>query len=456
MKNNALKFIFVFILSIIFVGNVNARSVTLEEIADAFNANPAVGEYKVLAQWKEISAVAINVENILHISYTDMNDRVSGISYKLNGNILSFDHLVGDEQITASLLADSIGKLQGYEYGEVIENFNTYDEGIRYYSVENEGFEMHSNDSYFSTKMDITKKIPMLYYITVDDLNILKIVVDNNEPGNQQGITEKFNYNFIIAPIENEINITETGGLTNNAYMSILSALKVMYGDKVVEYFKDNYAAIEPEFTVTFGGFSVKIVDNNIKITIDNEFIADVVTRTEYIGEVVDYGKKTISLDLSNGKTYKIASDESEFDSDIAFFIKCVLMSASMEEETSGNLIYFNIVDGNIVVGNKDKSLFKLVVNEDSSIVLSSTNNEVDKTSVSAINDNILTMERDLTSKRDHFRYGKYTVITNITYGKDALNPDTSDNINISVMLLVISIIGIIAVAIYSKKKSFN
>ena len=455
-KNNTLKFIFAFVLSIIFVGNVNARSVTLEEIADAFNANPAVDEYKVLVQWKEISAVARNTENILHISYTDMNDHISGISYKLNGNILSFDHLVGDEQITASLLADSIGKLQGYEYGDVIENFNTYDEGVRYYSVENEGFEMHSNDSYFSTKMDITKKIPMLYYITDDELDILKTIVDSKEPGNQSGETDHFHYNFIINPSKNEIDITETGGLTNNAYMSILSVLKVMYGDKVVEYFKENYTKIDPDFSVDFGGFSINIVDNNIKITIDNEYIADVVTRTEYIGEIVDHGKKTISLDLSNGKTYKIDSDASVSDSDVAFFIKYVLEPIAIGVEAPDNTIYFNIVDGKIVVGNKDNNLFKLVINDDFSIIISSTNNDVDKTSVSAINDNAIAMEYDLTSEREHFRYGKYTVTTNITYGKDAVNPDTSDNININVMVLVISIIGIMAITVDSNKKSVN
>ena len=229
-----------------------------------------------------------------------------------------------------------------------------------------------------------------------------------------------------------------------------------MYGDKVVEYFKENYTKIDPEFSVDFGGFSINIVDNNIKITIDNEYIADVVTRTEYIGEIVDHGKKTISLDLSNGKTYKVDSDASVSDSDVAFFIKYVLEPIAIGVEAPDNTIYFNIVDGKIVVGNKDNSLFKLVINDDLSIIISSTNNDVDKTSVSAINDNAIAMEYDLTSEREHFRYGKYTVTTNITYGKDAVNPDTSDNINISVLLLVISIIGIIAITIYSKKKSFN
>ena len=75
-KKNILKFIFAFVLSIIFVGNVNARSVTLEEIANAFNSNPAVGEYKVLVQWKEISAVALNAENILHISYLKILEKI--------------------------------------------------------------------------------------------------------------------------------------------------------------------------------------------------------------------------------------------------------------------------------------------------------------------------------------------------------------------------------------------
>lgn len=455
-KNNILKLLFAFVLSIIFMGNVNARNVTLQEIADAFNANPAVEEYKQLVQWKEISADVIEAENVLHISYKNKNDQITGISYKLNGNILSYDHLVDDEEITASLLADSIGKLQGYEYGDVILSFNTYDEDIKSYTVENEGFEMHSNDSYSSAKMDITKKIPLLYYIKVDDLDILKTIVDSKEPGNQSGETDHFHYNFIINPSKNEIDITETDGLTNNAYMSILSVLKVMYGDKVVEYFKENYTEIDSEFSVDFGGFSIRIVDNNIKITIDNEYIADVVTRTEYIGEIVDHGKKTISLDLSNGKTYKIDSEASVSDSDVAFFLKYVLEPIAIGGETSDNTIYFNIVNGKIVVGNKDKSLFKLVANEDKSMVLSSTNNEVDKTSVSAINDDAIAMEYDLTSEREHFRYGKYTVTTNITYGKDAVNPNTSDNINVSIVLLVTSIIGIIAITVYSKKKSFN
>lgn len=455
-KNNILKLLFAFVLSIIFMGNVNARNVTLQEIADAFNANPAVEEYKQLVQWKEISADVIEAENILHISYKNKNDQITGISYKLNGNILSYDHLVGDEEITAPLLADSIGKLQGYEYGDVILSFNTYDEDIKSYTVENEGFEMHSNDSYFSAKMDITKKIPLLYYITGDDLDILKTIVDSKEPGNQSGETDHFHYNFIINPSKNEIDITETDGLTNNAYMSILSVLKVMYGDKVVEYFKENYTEIDSEFSVDFGGFSIRIVDNNIKITIDNEYIADVVTRTEYIGEIVDHGKKTISLDLSNGKTYKIDSEASVSDSDVAFFLKYVLEPIAIGGEASDNTIYFNIVNGKIVVGNKDKSLFKLVANEDKSMVLSSTNNEVDKTSVSATNDDAIAMEYDLTSEREHFRYGKYTVTTNITYGKDAVNPNTSDNINVSIVLLVTSIIGIIAITVYSKKKSFN
>ena len=457
-KNNILKLLFAFVLSIIFIGNVNARNVTLQEIADSFNANPAVEEYKQLVQWKELSADVIEAENILHISYKNKNDQITGISYKLNGNILSCDHLVGDEEITASLLADSIGKLQGYEYGDVILSFNTYDEDIKSYTVEKEGFEMHSKASYSSAKMDITKKISLLYYIKVDELDILKKIVEDGENGNQSGFNSNgdIRYNFMIFSSESEINITETGGLTNNAYMSILSGLKVMYGDKVVDYFKENYTTIDSEFSVDFGGFSIRIVDNNIKITIDNEYIADVVTRTEYIGEIVDHGKKTISLDLSNGKTYKIDSEASVSDSDVAFFLKYVLEPMAIGGEASDNTIYFNIVNGKIVVGNKDKSLFKLVANEDKSMVLSSTNNKVDKTSVSAINDDAIAMEYDLTSEREHFRYGKYTVTTNITYGKDAVNPNTSDNINVSIVLLVTSIIGLSGAGLYIKKRRFN
>ena len=472
--------------------SVCAKNIKLEDIIKAFNNSNIVKSYEELLS-AEITALEYDYDtNNLKITLK-RNDDTTVINFKLEENILSNEQLTAIESIVACLLADTIGQVNGYEYGDVFNNFNMFFDEISNYVVENEGFEFKENGDNFSVKMDINKKIPLIpsseFYLKPDDFDMIKEFVEEKTSGNQSGKKAKLVYNVSLGENENEICIGEEDKTTESTYKSILSALEVMYGKKVVEHFKSIYPKISEGLT-ELDGFSIETgVDIDleespmykgtevVRVKIDNSYVNEILLRTEYIGETVECGDKTITLDFTKNSSYKLGLSDSVKSSDVAFLIKYILEPLFAEEENveiEDNIAYFNIVDGKIVVGDKNNSIFKIVISNEYLEILPSKT-DVDKTTVTIEYKDLLAKEYKENAKlEDQFRYGKYNVVVNIIYGKEqkisentvekaedtvqikeklSSNPKTGDTIMVWISLMIVSILGISGIVRFANKK---
>lgn len=450
MKNKFLiiSILLVFILIILSQTNVFAMNHTLEEVAESFNNSSTVKSYQDFGI--KMQAYTDETEpNVLSISLT-ISENTTIVNYELEGDILSYEHLTDDNILTAYFLADTIGQVNGYAYGEVLNNFNIFTEEISDYTIEKEGFEINENNSYYSVKMNINKKVPLIdestVYLKPSDLDTIKDIIDRNTVGNQSGKKSKLAYDVSFGNDESTICIGEKQENTESTYKSILSAIEVMYGKEVAGYFETEYPEFE-EGIAYHDGFTVECdvqIDTDeypifsdtkvVLVTIDNEYMKDVYLRTEFIGEEVDRGNKTITLDFTTNSSYKISLFSSVKSDDNAFFVKYILTpvvsESSVELADDEDTIYFNIVDGKIVVGDKNNSIFKAVVREEY-IELIPTITDVKKTTATLEYKKTEAVEYDECnySNHYHFRYGIYNVTANVVYGKAADNEETTKTI---------------------------
>ena len=422
--------------------NVFAITHTLEEIVEIFNNSSSVNDYEELFESEFIASTDESNSNVLSITIKTENGS-SKISFEKEGNILSNTHLDDENLVSAFLLADSIGQANGYKDGELINNFNMFVDEVYNYTVENEGFEVKEDEGNYSVKMDITKKVPLIdaseYYLKPEEFDYIKDIVDEGTTGNQTGRNSKFAYNLMVNEDENQIYIGEKDEITDSTYKSILSAIEVMYGEKIVEYFESIY----PELTegyMQLDGFTIDY-DTDIDleeqpiftgtkvvlVTIDNEYLKDEILRTEYIGETIKRGNKTIALDFTKNKSYKLGFFDEVSSSDAAFLFKYILEPVFEESEAElvDDTLYFNIINGKIVVGDKNNSIFKLVI-EDNYLEILPTKTDVEKTTVTAKHENVKALEYEEGKTQDHFRYGEYNVIVNVIYGNKVKEKTTT------------------------------
>lgn len=429
-------------VALIAANPVNAKTTTLEDVAKAFNESKSIKSIGELLEWKSISASYVEEEpNVLSISITDNEDFSSSISYELNGNILSYDHLVEDNYLTAYLVAESVNQVKGRKDGETLENINMFADEFEEFTVEGDGFELNQNDSYYSVKIDINKGITLLdvksFYLKPTDFEIVKRIIDNKTMGNQTGKATILAYDVIIDDDKIEIFMGEDGELGDSAYRSILSVIEVIYGKRGVEYFKDKYSSFD-EGNVDYDGFALYVdydiddVEETVfngtavaKLTIDRKYFEDVSLRTEFIGETVDGGEKAIDLNLLNNKSYKVGLFDNVKSNDIGYLIKYILTPAAEvehEDNDEDNVIYFNVVNGKVVLGDKDNSIFKVVINtDDYTAEIVSTKNDEKKTTLTLIYDDLESKEYKECEygHNDHVRYVKNDVTLNITYGTE-------------------------------------
>lgn len=257
------KFICLILVVLIIILSINIKSYavtpTLEQIANAFNNCKTVKE--MANSGSGDSFLASSNGKTLTITSV-MSNVTTEVQYSLDGNILSTtlaqDNIVG--AMACAYLIDSIGQLQGYEDGELLTTLNS--EEIMNYTIDNQGFEIKQlDDGKVSTKVDITKKIPLIdtsnVYIEVSDLQDLK----NSISGDGSAEKSKGNIWFDKSGYdgENILLIAEKDNLTENTYKSILSIVEVMFdSSKASNYFKTNYSGMSvgnKEFT----GFKIEI-----------------------------------------------------------------------------------------------------------------------------------------------------------------------------------------------------
>lgn len=422
------------VLILIFTNNVYARAINLNDIKDTFNNSDTIKSYKDFGY--ELTAdLDSDNSNILVITLTT-NDGSTTISYELHDNILTNEHLVDNEVISAYFLADVIGQLNGYQDGELLNNFNLFTDEISNYTIDNEGFEVKENENYYIAKLDITKEVPLVdvskFYLKPEQFDTIKEMVKENITGNQSGRIGTFAYNLEVRKDENTIYIGELDEATENTYKSIISALSVMYDEKVVDYFKSKYPKLEDGIyfydgltieTDTFIDYEEEPMYEGMivtKVEIDNQYVKDEIMRTEYIGETIDYGDKNITLDFIKDKSYKVGFFDNAKSTDAAFLYKYILEPVFMEQglDFEGDTVYFNIVSGKIVVGDSENSIFKIVINFDENYFeLLPTNMEVAKNEIIANHPNTLAKEYEEGKGMDHYRFGNYNVMIKVIYG---------------------------------------
>lgn len=434
-KTKNLILLFTILLTIFLIYPVNAKEIGLEDIVEVFNNSSSVKQYGNLLNVELLATIDEEKPDILKVTMTSEEESKT-VSYQLKDNILSNTHLVDNQSITGALLADCIGQLHGYDDGELLNNFNMFADEIQEYTVENQGFEVNDKDSYVEIKIDITKKMPLIdeskFYLKPEEFDHIKSIIEDNEVGNQTGISGKLAYNVEIDDDEIRIYIGETDKLTESAYKSVLSALEVMFGSKAVEDFKEKYPSFDTG-NLAFDGYTVEtdyIIDAEqesifankefVLLAIDKKYIQDAYLRTEYIGETIDRGNKNIVLDFTKDKSYKLGFFDSVTSSDAAFFFKYILEPVFIEAnvELEDNTVYFNVVDGKVVVGDKDNSIFKIVIGEENFEILP-TDEFATKTTVLANHENIKRTLYDVCDYYDHqhVRYENYNVAVTINYG---------------------------------------
>lgn len=286
MKNKILIICLVVITLVLAMSmtSVFAATHTLTEVAEKFNNCKSVESLKEY-EYYYVASVDENVPNTLLITVTTGEGKKE-FSFVLEDSILSNDKLSFDQLYATIMLIDAVGQVNGYEDGELFYTINS--EVIRDYTIENEGIEIKDNGDYTSIKMDIDKKIPLVdltdYYLKPDEFDFVRDIVESNEVGNQTGKNLKMSFDIIVREDENYIYIGEEKETTKSTYDSILSALEVLYGNKVVEHFKSIY----PDFiegTTELDGFKIETnvdtdeyIFNNSKVvlvTINNEYVKE-------------------------------------------------------------------------------------------------------------------------------------------------------------------------------------
>lgn len=216
------------------------KTVTLDNIVKKFNDSETVKAYKNYGY--ELSAST--TKDVLTISSTVGEDK-STVEFKLEGNVLSNENLSNEDLMLALILIDSVGQTYGYKDGELAQNMNAFSDKIKKYTLDKEGFELVIGDEDASIKIDISKKIPLIsmdkFYLTTDDFDIISQIIADNENGNQSGKNGNIAYDVFVGDAESTIQIGQTEKLSDSAYKSIISALKVMYGENVANHFQEVY-----------------------------------------------------------------------------------------------------------------------------------------------------------------------------------------------------------------------
>lgn len=232
------------------------KETEVDKIVKYFNDSKAVKTYKEYGY--TIEATSKKDKIVVKI---DNNGEVSIVTYYVNGTVIGYDKLKNEDLLTAAVLIDSVGQLQGYKDGEISENLNAFPDETDNYTVSNEGLEIvdNGNDTY-SVKVDYAKKIPLIdlsnFYLKPEQFEMIKEIVSEKSNGNETGKIAKLAYNIEVGEEFSYIYMGERDKLTESAYKSILSALEVMYGTDTVNKFKEAY----PNFTdekKTVGAFTI-------------------------------------------------------------------------------------------------------------------------------------------------------------------------------------------------------
>ena len=419
----------------VFQSRAFATGHTLQEVANAFNNCKTVADYADYG-YRINASIDEQDENILNVTLLDEESGTTIMkAFTLDGSVLSANELTTEHLSFMMILADSVGQINGYEDGELFDTLNS--DQIKDYTLEKEGIEIKEDGEYYTIRMDIDKVVPLAdfsnFYLKPDQFEFVAGLPSEGESGNQMGKEAKLAYSITVTQEESSIVIGEKGDLTMSAYNSVCSAIEALYNKDAVDYFQSICPEVS-ECEYDYDGMSIVLFADvsedsffdgmkAIKVVLDNGYMKDRFLRTEYIGEKVERGEKTLNIDFSANNSYKIDLFSSISESgDIGFLYKYILEPVFLANgagyELTGDTVYFKIEDGKIVVGDKDNSLFKLVIGE-TNFELLPTDPDAAKTSVTAKHENVSVAEYQEGVSGVHTRYGNYQVTVNMTFGKE-------------------------------------
>ena len=213
---------------------------TLDNIVEKFNNCETVKTYKEYGY----DIKASSTKDTLTIT-SNIGETKSKVEFKLKGNILSNENISNGNLMATLILIDSIGQTYGYNDGDLSKNLNAFSNEIKKYTLDKEGLEIILGEEKTSLKIDISKKIPLIsmdkFYLTIDDFDIISKIIADKENGNQTGKAGNIAYDIFVGDEESTIQIGQDEKLSNSAYKSIISALKVMYGEDIAKHFQEIY-----------------------------------------------------------------------------------------------------------------------------------------------------------------------------------------------------------------------
>ena len=244
---------------------------TLNDIVNIFNSCNIVKMYNQNTDDIDMIASSNNNEGTLTVQVTE-NGNVTYINYKLEQNILSGKYSEGNTKEreywveVTNILIDCIEQCHGYAEGEMFDTLKSNE--IANYTLEDHGLIItNKSGNLFWVQVDITKPIPTVdtnSYIKVTDLDELK----DNLTGDGIAKLKKGKALFYKYTVDNKemLIIGEQEKFSYIINKSIQSILQVMFeSEKVVEYYKENYTAVQDN--KQFEGFKIEV--NPIKNDIE-------------------------------------------------------------------------------------------------------------------------------------------------------------------------------------------
>ncbi len=338
MKKKIIYTLLFLLAIIIFPGLAHAAVPTLEQIRDAYNANTQMTVYATLMEKEFIAATDTTMPNALLITIGN-GQMGEEVDFTLANNILSNTNLEDSQMIATIFLADAIGKIYGYNYGDVFKNIMLLrEEYMNNVNLEEDGIEIReNNDGSYSFKIDISKKIQLqdLSDFYIKPSMIIGRDDDENVTSNEMGNYVELAYRIYYNDDNTEIYVGEVTKLTNRAYKSIQSIIEALFSEDEVEYFTSKYPKFK-EGLHQFDGFEIETNVNPkaddaalfdgmkvVKLVIEDDEFEEAAANEEL--ETVDHGEKTIVLDFTKNESFVVPFTSTSKDSDAAFLIKYLL-----------------------------------------------------------------------------------------------------------------------------------
>lgn len=254
---------------------VNAADVDIDDVVKALNNGNVAKSYKDAGG----SIKATHDKDSVDIKIDVSNEKYE-MSFSLDGNIVTAYIKKDDKDAFSKAyimqeLIEEASILHGYRYGEITNMINS---GVLDdYKIETHGLQQTLDENgNLEVKVDVSKKIPSA---SLDDIYLEKTDLEScREYITGDGFCGKTKGNvyFYISGYSNDKNIViaEKNNITDNSYMSFMSAIEIMFNGDVGAISK--ITSYVPDFMLSSSnsGISVNLNESEIaKDVLDYEYL---------------------------------------------------------------------------------------------------------------------------------------------------------------------------------------